>query len=436
MTTTATQVPHDEAERHILGSLMHTAEAIEDVSAILEPGDMHAPRHEIVYAAILALHARGDAVDPVTVAAELTRTGQLAQAGGHVYLGDLFVAPATTSNAGYYARIVRDQAMWRRLWAAGTRIAQTATAGEGDPGEAVEEALAHVGAVSRATATTGWVSDTIDATIDDLEAPSRLTPTPWVDLDRYLGGWAPGRSYVIAARPGVGKSLVATNIARELARTAPVALSSLEMSAGEIQHRLIAAITGVDLTHLSEHRLTDDDWSRVSTHRDAIRGLRISIDDRAGATCSDVVSHARTVARRAGAPLGAVIVDYLQLLASDRGRRAENRQTEVAAWSRRLKVAARELACPVIVLSQLNRTSEARADRRPTMGDLRESGAIEQDADVVILLHVDEDDPNALLVSVAKNRHGPTGALTLNRDGAHARITSRAWSPTGGVDRR
>lgn len=424
-------IPHDEAEKHVLGSCMHTRRAIDDVTELgLEGPDFYAPRHETIYAAILTLHSRGEGVDPITVAAQLTKTGEITAAGGALYLADLYATPPTAANVAYYARIVRDQAVRRRLVAATSRIGQLATTGEGDVDELVETARAEIDAASRATATTGWVHTAIEATIEDLAQPTPTVPTPWEDLNHLIGGWAPGRLYVLGARPAVGKSLIAINAATHLARTAPVALSTLEMSEQEIHHRIIANLASVNLGHLTEHRVQDHEWDRISKAQTAIRALRLSIDDRSSVTVTDVASHARSVARRCEDPLGGVVVDYLQLMSSPAGRRNENREQQIAGMSRRLKVLAKDLRCPVIALSQLNRSSEARHDKRPTMADLRESGAIEQDADVVILLHVDEDDPSTLHVAVAKNRHGPTGAFTLDRLGHFARVTTPAWTPS------
>lgn len=425
-------IPHDEAEKHVLGSLMHNRRALEDVAAVIGPGDFHAPRHETIYTAITTLHARGDGIDPVTVANELTRTGGLADAGGALYLADLYATPPTTSNVGFYAKIVRDQAVLRRLHATGTRIAQLAATGEGNVDELVETARTEVDAVSRATADTGWVSTDFDTTIDDLERPTPTVATPWPDLNHLIGGWAPGRFYVIGARPAVGKSLVAINAAAHLATTGAVAFNTLEMSRQEIHHRLLASIAGVPMPRLTEHTLTARDWDRIATHQAEIRGLRLSIDDRSSITPTDVASHARTVARRADGRIAAVFVDYLQLMTSGT-RKAENRQQEVATFSRRLKLLARELHCPVIALSQLNRSSEARVDRRPTMADLRESGALEQDSDVVLLLHVEEDRPDLMHMAVAKNRHGATGALQLTREGVLARVTPKQWTPSASL---
>lgn len=420
---------HDDAERHVLGSLMHNRRAIDEVAAILEPADLYAPKHEVIYAAILAMHAAGDAVDPVTLASRLARDGSIDQAGGHVYLADLYATPPTTSNVAYYARIVSEQAVRRRLHAAGTRIVQLSGSGEGDIADIAELARAELDAARRATATTSWVADKIDASIDALEQPATFHPTPWAGVNEHLSGWRPGALYVIAARPGVGKSIAGLDAAINLCERGPVALSSVEMPEREMHFRLIANRAGVPISRLDRRELTPADWERIARHRAEIGALPISIDDRGHATITDVQSHARTVARRA--PIGGVIVDYLQLLSAPRGERRPRHEV-VAEFSRSLKVLAKELDCPVIALAQLNRKSADRADKRPELTDLRESGALEQDADVVLLLHENEDETD-IDVLVAKNRHGPRGSVKLVRRGWYSRLDDPSWSPTRSV---
>lgn len=418
-------IPHDEAEKNVLGAMLLRREALEELTAILEPGDFYKPAHETIYTTALSMHHRGDAVDALTLSDELTKAGNLARCGGILYLHELTSIVPTTANVGFYARIVAEQAIRRRLHTVGMRVTQLAAGGEGDVHELVETCRTEIDSVSRATATTGWVSTDLDETIQDLEQPTPTVPTPWPDLNHLIGGWAPGRLYIIGARPAVGKSLVAVNAAAALAATGPVAFNTLEMSRQEIHHRLVSSIAGVPMTRLTEHRLNTLDWQHIAEHRAELDALQLSIDDRSAITATDVASHARTVARKA--PVAAVFVDYIQLMASH--TRTENRQQEVAAFSRRLKLLARELACPVIALSQLNRGLESRADKHPTMADLRESGALEQDADVVLLLHVEENRPDLLQMAVAKNRHGQTGAIELEREGALARVTPARWRP-------
>jgi len=436
MSVVATRVPHDEAEKHVLGSLLLSRRAFDDVTG-LEAGDFYAPRHELIYTTAQAMHGRGEGVDAVTVAAALTRAGDLARAGGAPYLHELIHGVPTASNVAFYAQIVRDQAVLRRLHAAGTRIAQAALAGEGDVDGLVEVARTEIDSVSRAVVTRpGLVGDTIDTTIEALDAPFRGTPTPWSDLSCYIGGWVPGRVYIVGARPSVGKTLLALNAARRLARDVAVSLHSLEMSTPEMHLRLIADLAKVDLGDLEQRNLALADWEAISRAQDELRSLRLYISDNPSTTVHDVASHARAVARLNDGRVGAVVVDYVQLMEHPAGRsgRDESRQQELASTSRRLKLLARELDCPVIVLSQLNRSSEHRANRLPTLADLRESGALEQDSDVVLLLHEEDDQPGVVQVAVAKNRHGKKGSLELVKQGQYARFANAQWTPTNVIE--
>lgn len=420
-------IAHDDAERHVLGSMLHSRRAIEEVAAVLEAADFHAPKHEVIYAAILAMHNAGDGVDPVTLAGRLVRDGSITQAGGQLYLADLYGTPPTTTNVAFYARIVADQAVRRRLHAAATRIIQLTTSGEGDVAQIAEMARGELDAARRATATTSWVADRIDESIEALEEAPTFHATPWRDLNDVLNGWRPGAFYVVAARPGVGKSIAGLDAAIGLTSRGPVALSSIEMPEREMHFRLIANRAGVPISRLDKRELTPADWDKIARHRAEIGGLPISIDDRGHATVADVISHARSVARRA--PIGGVVIDYLQLLSSPRGERRPRHEV-VGDYSRSLKVLAKELDCPVIALAQLNRKSAERADKRPELTDLRESGSIEQDADVVLLLHENENDETDLDVLIAKNRHGSRGAVKLVRRGWFSRLDDVAWSPT------
>jgi replicative DNA helicase len=429
-----TDIDHDTAEKHVLGALMQTRTAIDETTTILDPTDFHAPRHETIYTTITALASRGDGVDPITVANELTRRGELTAVGGALYLADLYATPPTAANVGYYARIVHDQATLRRLHTACTRGTQLALTQEGDPAETVALVQAEIEAIGKhGTTPAGWLTDDLDTVLETLDTKPLITPTQWAQLNSLIGGWAPGRLYVIGARPAVGKTMLSINIAVHIAKTLPVTFASLEMSKAEITHRVMALMTGIPLTRITGHTLTETDHQTISHKQPDLRALLLATLDDGDLTVPSVIAHARAIARRSDHPLGAVIIDYLQLMTSKSrsARGHENRQVEVAEMSRALKRGARTLDAPVIALSQLNRSIVGRGSSRPTMSDLRESGAIEQDADVVILLHVEDDDPATLHVGVAKNRHGPTGALTLHRDGALSRISSRTMlAPT------
>lgn len=431
-------IADNDAERYVLGAMLHGRKVLDDPDTIIDPADFHAPRHETIAATVLEMHGRGAGVDPITVAAELLRTGVLKNAGGAPYLADLYGAPVAVSNAAYYARIVRDKATLRRLHIACTQGAQTALSMEGDPADVVETVRAQIDAVQHHdSATVTMVGQEIDAYIDDLEAQTPAgIPTSWPDLNHLIRGWTPGRLYVIGARPSVGKSIMGLQTALGLARHGHVGFYSLEMPRAEVMNRLVAQTAGIPLDDIEARHLDEAQWGRVSKARGAIGEMPLSIDDRAVLRPVDIRAHARTLSRRG--PLAGLVVDYLQLMTAARGDQRK-RWEQVGEWSRLLKLLAKELGVPVVVLSQLNREIEHRADPKPTLADLRESGSIEQDADVVILLHpvkpdAGQDDPDFgdTLVGVAKNRQGRTGAFTLRLRGEYARFESKArpFTPT------
>lgn len=419
--------PHDnDAEMSTLGAMMLSGAAIDDVMDLIEAGDFYRPAHEALFASIAHLHAHGEPVDAVTVAGELQRRGDLARVGGAPYLHDLVAKVPTAANAAYYARIVRERGTARRLVEAGIRIVQMGY--QGTDGDAdVENARREVDAVGRAVSGLRMISDELVGTVLALDEPVESIPSPWPDLNHLIGGLRPGGLYIFGARPGVGKSLMANGLAIGLAKHGGVAINNLEMSTREIHERMLSAVSDVPYTRIVNRCLEPGDRILLEERVDRLESLPISIDDRPGISTTDVRSHARTLARRG--PLAGVIVDYLQLMASPRGDRRPRHEI-VGDMSRSLKILAKELHVPVIALSQLNRGPEGRVDKRPTMGDLRESGSLEQDADVVVLLHVEENDPSTLFVSVQKNRQGQSGGFQLVRRGHVQRLDSRAWQPT------
>lgn len=413
-----------DPERAVIGIVLDgpaKIRAIED----LDPDDFAQPRLGALWALMLGLDQRNIAPEPVAVAAHLAdATIKLDPALVHELLHDAPIAQPPHM----YARRVRERAILRRLDSAAVRIHQIATA-DGDPDEAVELARAEVDAASRATASTiTLVDQEIDATLVALESEvPPAVPTPWPDLNYVIGGWRPGALYVIGARPGVGKSLLGLQAAIALAETGHVAFHSLEMPTREVHTRLLAQMADVPMVRMEKRQLNDRDWKHLVDARARLADINLAVDDRGSVRVVDIRSAARTLARRG--PLAGIVVDYLQLMSSYRGDK-RNRQEQVAEWSRQLKLLAKELDCPVLALSQLNRGPEQRADKRPTMADLRESGAIEQDADVILLLHVDEDaDPSEMHVIVEKNRQGPKSSLRLTRRGEVARLDPWKFRP-------
>lgn len=409
------------AETALVGIAMHDAAAIDD--AHLTPDDFRDVRLGALWSLMTTQRRGGAPTDPATLASMLGRL--LPVRVEATMLADLYGDAPVTALGEHYARIVADKATLRRLDAAARRIAQLVQE-DPDAAEAVEVARAEVDACTRSTASLGLMAADLDVTLERLERPGEAIPTPWADLNHLIGGWRPGALYVIGARPGVGKTIVGVQAAVGLAAHGYVALSSLEMSRHEVHERILAATARVPMSHMAARELTDGDWASIASHRAALADLRLSIDDRATATPTDVRSHARSLSRLG--PLAGIVVDYLQLMGTPRGDRRPRHEV-VAELSRSLKVLAKDQNTPVLALSQLNRASEARVDRRPTMADLRESGGLEQDADVVLLLHVEENDPSTLHVAVAKNRHGPTGGLRLTRRGEYARVDDQAWRP-------
>ena len=382
--------------------------------------------------------AQQHAPDPLTVAGALPSIPAEDRNGiddGYL-LACLHEAPAAPRVlAASYAQQLIDAAGHSNLEAALIRAGQVLE-GTPDPVEAdglirsiLDEAAPdsqHVGHL---------IADTLDATLATIGQPGAFTPTPWVDLNNVIGGWRPGALYVVGARPSAGKTLMGLQAAYGLAHHGPVAVSSLEMPQREVHTRLLAHAGQVDIGHLiGQGQPTDAEWSAINESGKHLAALPISVDDRSSATVWDVTTHARILARHQH--LAGVVVDYMQLMTTPRGDRRPRHEV-VAEQSRQLKILAGELDCPVIALSQLNRQSEQRPGGGPSLADLRESGAIEQDADVVLLLNVPVEggmpDQSRLDVAVAKNRHGSSAIVRLQRDGKHATLNDLAWTPHGSL---
>lgn len=340
----------------------------------------------------------------------------------------------TVATAGYYARIVHAWSVKRALRQAGEWIVAHADAAT-DVDALADQARARIDAAASGTvADVVTIGESIYDTVADLEKPDVYTTTPWPELDHLIGGLRPGALYVIGARPGKGKSIVGSMLALSTARHHKwAAVSSLEMSRHEIHRRWIAQSGRVSMSALENRKLSRADWEAVTEVSAALAGLPIAVDDR-GLTVWDIRHHARSVARKG--PLGMVLVDYLQLMNPAKSSARRSRQEEVSEISRAMKQMAQDLEVPVVCLSQLNRESEARTGGRPRLSDLRESGAVEQDADVVMLLHRDEEkSPDVLSVAVAKNRHGACGVADLEWQGHYARAVARQWCPSDAIGR-
>jgi replicative DNA helicase len=404
--------------------MMLSASAIGDAADVVRSNDFYREAHRLVYEAILSLYSRGEPVDVITTVEELRRRQQLEQVGGPLYLHNLVESVPTPASAGYYARIVAHHAMLRRLIEASARIMSIAYAVPDDPRKAVDEAESLIYSVARLREPDAVISlgPVVDETIDSFEKLQQRSgsfaglPTGFADLDEMLCGLQSGSLILVAARPGVGKSSFVVNVARNVAidSATPVALFSLEMSRVEIGMRLLCADARVPWTKIRAGRVGADDWARLLAATEAMHDAPMYIADSGSLTIVDVRAKARRL-RSARPGLGLVVVDYLQLMSSV-GRR-ETRQLEVAELSRSLKLLAKELDVPVIAVSQLNRDPERRIDKRPQLADLKDSGSLEQDADVVLFLHRSEQEStrgHAARLIVAKHRNGPTGELQLS----------------------
>lgn len=413
------------AETALLGACLLSRDAIADAVEHVGADDFHKPAHGHIFEAIVTLYAAGDPVDPVTVADGLRRAGLLDAVGGPADLLGLQAATPATSNAARYARIVADTALLRRLVGVAGEIAEIGYSAPPDVAEALDAAEAALYRVAERR-DTGAILDLrtmVERGLDHIEAlyesGDRITgiPTGYVDLDDVLLGLQPGALYVVGARPSIGKTAWLLGAVMEAAKAGHRALvCSLEMSHLELALRLLSMDARVDLSRLRSGKLAQADWSKLSEAVGRLAGTPLFIDDNPRLTVLDLRAKARRMKSRDGVDL--IAVDYIQLMADAAG--AENRQVEVAAISRGLKVLAREIEVPVVALSQLSRQVEMRADKRPQLSDLRESGSIEQDADVVLGLYRDEvynpdsADRGMAEVIVLKHRNGPTGKCRLS----------------------
>ncbi|WP_371498277.1 replicative DNA helicase [Kitasatospora sp. NBC_00374] len=424
------------AEQSVLGGMLLSKDAIADVVEVLKPADYYRPAHELIHGAILDLYARGEPADPITVAGELTKRGELARVGGPGYLHTLVNSVPTAANAEYYAEIVHERAVLRRLVEAGTRIAGMGYAAEGDVDEIVNAAQAEIYAVTEQRTSEDYapLADIMEGALDEIEAiGSRAgqmsgVPTGFADLDSLTNGLHPGQMIVIAARPAMGKSTLALDFARacSIHNNLPSVIFSLEMGRNEIAMRLLSAEARVALHHMRSGNMTDEDWTRVARRMPDVTNAPLYIDDSPNLSMMEIRAKCRRLKQRQDLKL--VVIDYLQLMQAGGSRRAESRQQEVSDMSRNLKLLAKELELPVIALSQLNRGPEQRTDKKPMVSDLRESGSIEQDADMVILLHredaYEKESPRAgeADLIVAKHRNGPTATITVAFQGHYSRF--------------
>ena len=427
------------AEAAVLGTMMMASDCLPDILTIVGGRDFYDPRHEVIFDAVRELHEQGDATDAVAVARHLMRQGDLNRIGGHPYLHELIHDAPVSGVALKHARVVRDCAKLRRLSMVGTRLHQMGNDGVTDPDDVPELLLAAIRTledelVDTAADTIPAVADLLDDAIHRIEHPEArsVVTTGLPDLDDLYPGHAPGNLIVIGARPSVGKSVLGLTFARNAANNGvPTLLISLEMSTEEVMFRLLAAEAGVPLDHIAKGACSDYDWERLAGATARVIDAPLYIDDTPNLGLPQIRHKVSTLKRRRG--LGLLVVDYLQLMAPPN---AENRQQQVSALSRGLKLMGKEFGIPVIALAQLNRDVEKRHDKRPVSSDLRESGALENDADSIILMHREELYGNEARAGecdliVAKSRHGRPGEVIVSFHGHYARCTSyaREWTP-------
>ena len=370
------------AEQSVLGGMLLSKDAIADVVEVVRGHDFYRPAHELVYEAVLDLYGRGEPADAVTVSAELQKRGELGRVGGAPYLHTLLQSVPTAANAGYYAKIVRETAVLRRLIEAGTKIVQMGYAGDGDSDDIVDAAQVEVYNVTDRRTSEDYLplSAIMEGTLDEIEAIGSRggemvgVPTGFADFDELTNGLHAGQMIVLAARPAVGKSTLGLDVARSAAikNNMATCIFSLEMSRNEITMRLLSAEARVPLHHMRTGRLTDDDWTRLARRMGEVSNAPLFIDDSPNMSMMEIRAKCRRLKQRNDLKL--VIIDYLQLMSS--GKRVESRQQEVSEFSRAIKLLAKELEVPVIAISQLNRGSEQRTDKKPQMSDLRESGCL------------------------------------------------------------
>ena len=424
--------PHSiEAESSVLGGLLLDNGAWDRVGDLLIDRDFYRHEHQLIYAAIGALINASKPADVITAFEHLQNQGHADAVGGLGYLNSLAQYVPSASNIRRYAEIVRERSILRKLVSASDEIATAAFNPKGKQVDKIldeaEQKIFNIGEEGSRMKQGFQSMDTLvvellDRVQEMADNPNDITgvPTGFHDLDKMTSGLQPGDLVVLAARPSMGKTAFAINIAEHVALNEglPVAVFSMEMGASQLAVRIVGSIGRVDQGHLRTGKLSDEEWPRLTEAIERLRTVSLHIDETPGLTPSELRANARRLARQCG-KLGLIVVDYLQLMSGSGGSDGDNRATELGEISRGLKMLAKELQCPVIALSQLNRGVEQRTDKRPMMSDLRESGAIEQDADIIMFIYRDDyynkdsKDPGVAEIIIGKQRNGPTGTVRL-----------------------
>lgn len=431
------QIPHDsDAEKAVLGAVFLNPEAINEASDIVQPDDFYERANRLVFQAMINIADQGAEIDPITLQDELKKNNQLEDIGGIAYVTELTLATPTAVHVTYYAKIVKRQAILRNLVTTSQKIIQNAISGSDDVTDILDDAESAILNISQENTTGDFrslrevINDTVETLNNVSEDSNDVTglPTGFQELDRMTTGFQPDELIILAARPGVGKTAFALNVAQfvGLHTEKTVAMFSLEMGAEQLAQRMIASEGLIDSQHLRTGQLTEEEWKKLVMSTGSLAKTNIYIDDTPGIKMSEIRAKARRLAKEKG-NLGLIVIDYLQLI---EGPRSESRQQEVSAISRQLKKLAKELHIPVIALSQLSRSVEQRQDKRPVLSDIRESGSIEQDADIVAFLYredyyrdegedqdsgeiMPEEDNGEVEVIIEKNRSGSRGTVKL-----------------------
>ncbi|MBD5429498.1 replicative DNA helicase [Lactobacillus sp.] len=432
------QIPHDsEAEKAVLGAVFLDPAVINDLSDTLGVDDFYDRANRIVFNAMLRLDERNEQIDVITIQDELKKSDQLEDIGGIAYVSELAVTTPTSAHVSYYAQIIKRKSLLRHLISVSQGIIQTAMQESDDITDILDQAESAIMSVSQENTTGSFhnIKEVLQDAVEQIQiASSNDTivtglPTGFSELDKMTTGFHDDELIILAARPGVGKTAFALNIAENVGRNTDksVAMFSLEMGADQLAQRMIASVGLIDSQHLRTGRLEESEWDQLVSATGALSKTGIYIDDTPGIKMSDIRAKARRLAKETG-NLGLIVIDYLQLI---EGPKSESRQQEVSAISRQLKKLAKELHIPVIALSQLSRSVEQRQDKRPVLSDIRESGSIEQDADIVAFLYRDdyyrderedgdantevtsEDDNGEVEVIIEKNRSGSRGTVKL-----------------------
>jgi replicative DNA helicase len=432
--------PHsDDAEKSVLGSIILDKEALFEVLEILSAEDFYSEMHREIYQAVVALYRKGESVDMLTVSEELKKRNSLEMVGGRSYIAQLSSMVPSTANAAQYAKIVGEKALLRRLINASSEIMEQAYQEKLAPEQIMDQAEQAVFQIAQTRQKRDFeaLKDILYTNLNRIDEVAKLEggltglTTGFSSLDKQTSGLQKSDLIIVAARPSMGKTAFALNIAQQAALKgdASVLIFSLEMSKEQLGQRLLSMEAKVEMQKLKTGSLERADWDQIYSAIDKLSAAKIYIDDTPGISVLEIKNKSRRLKAEKGLDL--IVIDYLQLMSIE--GKVESRQQEISALSRYLKQLAREMECPVIVLSQLSRAPEQRSDHRPVLSDLRESGSIEQDADIVMFLYRDEyynpetDKPNICEINIAKHRSGPTGTVEVTWLGKYTRFVDRSY---------